>query len=326
MKIESYNIEQMSASKFHRMEKSQINIQIQNPQNEHDFLDVSEEGIALNEVEENELFALSEEDQRKIELLETFISWLTGKEFKFDRMYQKDKKGLHENKINNRRENGNGFAMRINTMHEIHEKEKMSFSSAGVVKTSDGKEINFTYNLNMSRETYERSEILFEVGKFHDPLVLNFDGEGIDFGDEKIRIDIDLDGELDNIAAFAEGTGLLALDNNGNGVVDDGTELFGPTTNDGFGELREYDSDGNSWIDENDDIFNSLKIWTVHSDGSQDLIGLKEAGVGAIYLGNVASSYSVVGDEGKLAEIKGSSIYLSEEGEVNAIHEIDLKL
>lgn len=320
MRIDSYNVEQKSLSQYHRIEKQQIQIDIQQV-NVQDDLELSKEGLSVQEVEEPEEY-LSDEDKRKIELLESFITWLTGKEFKFDRMYAKNGKSK---KVHKEPQN-QGFAMRIHTNHEVYESEKMSFKSSGVVKTADGRQIDFDVNLHMSRETYEKNEMILQTGNFHDPLVMNFDGSGVDFSDKKIQIDIDLDGQLDEINFLNDKSGFLALDKNSNGKIDDGSELFGPRTNSGFGELSVYDDDANGWIDENDSIFNDLKIWTLAESGEPELIGLKDADVGAIYLGAVASDYTIKHGDSDMAKIAGSSIYLKESGQANVIHEVDLKL
>ncbi|MBN2795897.1 MAG: hypothetical protein JXR88_10865 [Clostridia bacterium] len=320
MRIDSYNVEQKALSQYQRVEKQQIQIDIQQ-MNIQDDLELSKEGLSVQEVEDPEEF-LSDEDKRKIELLESFITWLTGKEFKFDRMYAKNGKSKQVHK----QPQEQGFAMRIHTSHEVYESEKMSFKSSGVVKTADGREINFDLNLNMSRETYEKNEMMLQTGNFHDPLVMNFDGAGVDFADKKIQIDINLDGQLDEINFLNSNSGFLALDKNNNGIIDDGHELFGPETNSGFGELAVYDEDRNGWIDENDSIFESLKIWTLGEGGETELIGLKDADVGAIYLGAVASNYTIKHGDDDMAKIAGSSIYLKESGEAQVIHEIDLKL
>lgn len=325
MKIDSYNIEQQAMSNYQRVEREEIHIQIQEFRVE-DAIDISEEGLSLAETntEEDLGFQLSDEDKRKIELLETFISWLIGKEFKFSHFgrEQKDEK----EKAVKRSSGENGFAMRIYTSKEVQEKESMSFSSVGKVKTSDGKEIDFEVNLHMAREEYMKHENLLEIGNFHDPLVLNFDGKGVNFGGKKIKMDLNLDGEIDEFNFLTRGSGFLALDSNNNGEIDSGLELFGPQSNNGFDELRAYDSDNNLWIDENDDIFNDLKIWTVDEKGDEVLIGLKKAGVGAIYLADVASSYTLKHGDEDMAKISGSSIYLKENGEANIIHEVDIKI
>lgn len=53
--------------------------------------------------------------------------------------------------------------------------------------------------------------------------------------------DIDLDGHADQIAFVGTGSGFLALDRNGDGEINDGSELFGPESGDGFAELAAYD-------------------------------------------------------------------------------------
>jgi len=321
MKIDSFNVEQQAASKYQRLEKEYVNIQVQQF-NVQDAIDISDEGLKrVDEKDELEDF-LSEDDKRKIELLESFITWLTGKKFKF--------KGLGKVKSDDKEEKGEsrprGVGVRIHTSREFYEREAMSFQSKGQVKTADGRSIEFEVNLNMSREVYEREEMTLQVGEFHDPLVLNFDGKGVGFGDKKIRIDLDLDGQIDEFNFLNAGSGFLALDKNKNGKVDSGLELFGPQTNRGFEELRAYDEDFNSWIDENDEIFKSLKIWTVDENGEETLIGLKEAGVGAIYLSDVSSHYTLKHGDQDMAKISGSSIYLKENGEANIIHEVDIKI
>lgn len=319
MKIDSFNVEQQATSSYQRVEKSVVAFNIRTLKIE-DALDISDEGLQLAETQESDAFMLSDEDKRKIELLESFITWLTGKTFKFSHIGNREK---DENKV---QRGGISSGISIYRSAEVYEKEAMSFESKGIVKTADGRSVDFQVNLNMSRETYMKHEEMLEMSVFHDPLVLNFDGKGIGFGDKKIKIDLDLDGEVDEFNFLSRGSGFLALDRNNNGKIDSGLELFGPKTNNGFDELRAYDSDGNSWIDENDDIFNSLKIWTVDEDGEEVLIGLKEAGVGAIYLTDVASQYTLKHGDEDMAKIAGSSIYLKENGEVNVIHEVDIKI
>ena len=53
----------------------------------------------------------------------------------------------------------------------------------------------------------------------------------------------------ENIAFVEPGSGMLALDRNGDGKVNDGRELFGPTAGNGFAGACRPDADGNRWID-----------------------------------------------------------------------------
>jgi hypothetical protein len=226
--------------------------------------------------------------------------------------------------------NGNSskaFGISIRTLHERSENESMQFSSKGVIQTSDGRTIDFKLNFEMSRSYYEKSEMHIQIGeRLQDPLVINLDGKGIAFGDDSIEMDINLDGQVDYFRMLAEGSGFLVLDKNNNGIVDDGSELFGPKTGSGFGELAVYDDDQNNWIDETDEIFRELKIWSVNPQGVKTLVGLKDAGVGAIFIGHVSSQYQIKEGSELLAKIRETGTYLKENGLAGTIHEIDLKI
>ncbi len=84
------------------------------------------------------------------------------------------------------------------------------------------------------------------------------------------------------------GSGFLGLDSNNNGRIDNGKELFGTQSGDGFADLARYDSDGNGWIDEGDPVYARLKVWLKDASGADKVISLADAGVGAIYLAQPA--------------------------------------
>jgi len=356
MKISSFEVEQKAFSTYSKIERSTSSIQTFRvppqeqvvPQLEaqpYNFIELSlsDEGMSLQEAKTEDLFHLSDEDKAKIQLIEDFVSTILGKKFKFKQVVKLDedsrmktgksagggeKLGQSSKAIRNNGDSNEGaLGIRITQSYEIQESEKMSFSSKGVVKTADGQTIAFKVNLDMQRSYSEKSELLIEIGaKMQDPLVVNFDGKGIAFGEDTLELDITMDGTAEQFRNLAQGSGFLALDKNQNGLIDDGSELFGPETGSGFGELSVYDGDQNGWIDESDDIFADLKIWTVNPSGEKSLIGLKEADIGAIYLGQVSSEYQMKSGSELLAKIRESSVYLKETGGAGTIHEIDLKI
>src|SRR3546814_2467731 len=64
------------------------------------------------------------------------------------------------------------------------------------------------------------------------------------------------------------GTGLLAIDLNEDGIINDHSELFGTQTTDGFTILAGYDSDTDNDIDSSDAAWDDMLIWTDdNSDG-----------------------------------------------------------
>ena len=110
------------------------------------------------------------------------------------------------------------------------ESEQTNFSASGVVHTSDGKQINFSVSLSMSRSYYEESNVSITIGdtrQMQDPLALNFDGAAAQLTDQRFTFDLDSDGDNESINFVAGGSGFLALDRNGDGKINNGSELFG---------------------------------------------------------------------------------------------------
>lgn len=129
------------------------------------------------------------------------------------------------------------------------------------------------------------------------PLVLSFDGAPVTFTQPTGSFDlvgVAASHETDWVSAA---TPWLVLDRNGNGAIDDGSELFGSMTvlasgaraHDGFAALAELDGDGDGAITPADPAWGALRLW---SDADQDrastpreLRSLDAAGVVSIDLG-----------------------------------------
>jgi hypothetical protein len=211
--------------------------------------------------------------------------------------------------------------------HERYqEQETMKFQAVGVVRTADGREIDFSVAMNMSREFVQESNLHIEAGsKKIDPLVINFDGLGASLSQTRFEFDLDSDGTTEQIASLRPGSGYLALDHNGDGIINNGSELFGPSSGRGFAELAVYDEDGNNFIDEGDSIYQQLRIWMTNEDGSTQLAVLGDKNIGAIFLGHVSSPFQLKdANNQSLGEVANSGIYLTESGGVGVVQEINL--
>lgn len=209
----------------------------------------------------------------------------------------------------------------------FEESESTNFSTVGTVRTADGREIQFNVNVGMSREFQEYYRDDLELASFTmcDPLVINLDTDVAQLQDQTFYFDIDADGELDEISQLGAGSGYLALDKNGDGIVNDGSELFGTASGNGFADLAKYDEDGNGWIDENDAIWDKLKIWAKDENGNDVLYRLADKGVGAICLQNVSTDFTQKGSSGQtLGAVRNTGIFLYENGNVGTVQHIDV--
>jgi hypothetical protein len=284
---------------------------------------------------------LIDKDKQKILMLQKMLEALTGKKIRFifpgeitlskskiDKLneeMQSVKTGHQAVQIQQRQ----GWGLEYD-LHETHyEKQTLSFSAEGTVKTADGKEIKLDLDLNMSREFASSLDVSLRAGDALkvDPLVINFDSPAAKLTNNKFSFDIDNDGDNDQISFATGGSGFLALDANNDGTVNNGSELFGPQSGNGFTDLAKYDGDNNGWIDENDDIYNKLRIWTKDENGNDQLFALGEKGVGAIYLGNAATAFDMKNNSNQtLGSIASTGIYLSESGLAGTMQHVDLTI
>jgi len=113
-----------------------------------------------------------------------------------------------------------------------------------------------------------------------DPLILDLDGDGLETvgadDADAVMFDHDGDGVKAKSGWIKPDDGLLVLDRNGNGTIDNGGELFGDSTRkqdgtlakDGFDALADLDSNGDGVVDANDERFAELRVWRdLNSDG-----------------------------------------------------------
>lgn len=152
----------------------------------------------------------------------------------------------------------------------------------------------------------------------HTPIIIDTDGSGFHFTSATSGIHWDFNGNGHPIqiawTAASSTNGWLAIDLNGNGLIDSGKELFGnesPQPNssnpNGFLALAVYDANGDGVIDKLDPVWPKLLVWidTNHDGISQpgELHHLDDIGVHSISLRYSSSPYT--DSFGNKFELKG---------------------
>ncbi len=289
------------------------------------------ESLLLASGNEPAEYDINENIDQEISIKKLITEILSGREVKLARLekvsgHASDMTGDVEGTApqDNRRQ---GWGMQYDYEQTHYEKEDASFQAKGIIKTADGREVVFNLELDMSREYLEKNSINIRAGDAAiDPLIINFGGNAADLSSMKFEFDLDSDGNAEQISMPTAGRGFLAVDLNNNAMIDNGSELFGPSTGNGFMELSAYDGDSNNWIDENDEVFGRLRVMTFDNSGSSFLNTLEDVGVGAVYLGRSATPFDIRtdSDNSLLGRIRTTGIYLHEDGTPGTIQQLDL--
>jgi hypothetical protein len=110
-----------------------------------------------------------------------------------------------------------------------------------------------------------------------DPLIVDVNRNGkLDITELQKGVNFSFTGTRSQATSWVtEGDGFLFVDANGNGVVDDGSELFGTDTefDGGFAHLAVHDTDKNGFVDHEDKVFSTLGVWV---DTNQDGVSTKD--------------------------------------------------
>lgn len=344
MKIESSSVTMASQSTYKKFTETQESLKVWGPLDDLKNSNPSaKDAIVLSAAAKNLStpianvhapdYNIPSKDEQELTLLQQMLEVLTGKKIKFRTPTKIDlenpqmKTSIQSAFAN--RASSSGFEYKQSSTH--YESESTAFSAQASVTTADGRAINIDLQLSLSREFLSHSELNIKVGQepsqMIDPLVINFNTDTAALSEGKYQFDIDHNGSLDQISFLGSGSGFLALDLNKDGIINDGSELFGPQSGNGFADLANYDLDGNQWIDENDAIYDKLQIWSKDEAGKDILMALGQRGIGAIYLGNVSTRFSLNGSDNQThGQLQRTGFFLNEDGRAGTVQHLDLTI
>ncbi len=159
-----------------------------------------------------------------------------------------------------------------------------------------------------------------------DPILVDLNGDGVKTTtlENGVYFDHEVDAFAEKSAWVDENDGILVIDKNGNGVIDNGGEIFGDNyiksdnskATSGFDALKDLDSNNDGIISVEDESFGLIKI--LKGDG--ELISLEEAGIVSIDLNN--TSVGSVDENGNTLVSSGS--FVKSDGSIGSLGDFNL--
>jgi hypothetical protein len=152
---------------------------------------------------------------------------------------------------------------------------------------------------------------------FLTPLALDLDGNGVRTlsAIAGAVFDVNADGVAESVGWLSTSDAWLAFDRNGNGLIDDGSELFGSGTSmsdgskalDGFAALRVLDANHDGVINAKDAAFASLAVWVdANSNAKANAGELRNLGQADIESLSLVAKPTAIIDHGNLIGLMGS--------------------
>lgn len=201
------------------------------------------------------------------------------------------------------------------------ESESCSFAASGNVCLADGSTRQFEVGYRMERSE-ESTQV--SIGTFRDPLMLDFAAPLAALNPHSVDFDLDNDGATESMRMPAANAAVLFHDRNRNGVADNGSELFGPQSGDGFAELAQLDGDGNGWIDAGDAAYADLKLWQLGDDGASRVRSLAEAEISALATQSEETPFTLKEDGESVGQVRASGIWLGEKSGAGIVRQVDV--
>ena len=143
-------------------------------------------------------------------------------------------------------------------IHVIEQDQKIEDAYKRITDELEGRTNNIQSNMSTASTT-------------RSPLVVDLDGDGVETTtvEKGTHFDHDDNGFAEKTAWVGKDDGLLVRDINNNGLIDDGTELFGNNSvlssgekaANGFEALAELDSNSDGVFNGSDTAWNQVKVW-----------------------------------------------------------------
>ena len=212
-------------------------------------------------------------------------------------------------------------------MDVVTDSQALNFSTSGIYNINDNV-FHSTFELELSEQRVSMTQSTVAAVTLKDPLLIQFGPRSIgQLNEQSSDIDINSDGRTDSLPMFGGDVGYLVHDRNNNGKVDDGGELFGPKSGNGFTDLSALDSNENGFIDREDEEFSSLRLWQINSSGVEQWQSLSDTDIEAISLNSTPTPFNFYDKNDQLqAQLTRTSVALTDKGVSYGVHQVDVRV
>ena len=195
----------------------------------------------------------------------------------------------------------------------------------------------YNFNLYIRDTSGVTSTTPFQIVFLHrgsttPPIVFDLDGDGLELlslDSSTVYFDMDKDGITDRTGWVGPDDGMLVLDRNGNGTIDDINEIsFADDSAGAISDLeglRVFDSNANGFFDSGDDRYAEFRIWRdANQDGvsqGDELHSLADAGISQVNL-----TFNPTGEDpgGSDNVIYATTEYLKTDGTTGTVGDVFL--
>lgn len=205
------------------------------------------------------------------------------------------------------------------------------YSGSGNPRSFSG---NFTVTLSDGKSAPKQQSLWINgTSVTWKPVVLDLDGDGLELtglGASDVLFDMDGDGKVEPSGWVAADDAILAIDRNGNGLIDNGSEInLAGDVEGAFSDiegLRRYDTNSNGFFDGADEEFSKFRLWQdLNQDGvsqAGELKTLTEMGVAAINLTLSTSGAAAPDETGNL--VYGTTEFVRADGSIGLAGDVGL--
>ncbi|WP_088329493.1 hypothetical protein [Lacimicrobium sp. SS2-24] len=188
------------------------------------------------------------------------------------------------------------------------------------VKNENGQSQAFSASLDWQQLNISSSLTIMSTQQLKDPLVLNFDWQPVRFKGDT-AFDLDNDGNTDRLPTPQGHAGYLVRDINHNARIDDSNELIGVQSGDAWADIRAMDSNGDGWLNHQDNHYEDLYWWQPGSGKS--LFSLTDLKVDGLLLQGAATQADIAPDGEKQARLRQTGAFVYNTRQLGLMQQFD---